>query len=152
MTGEDVPEDSKARAAKGGGLPARRSDPRLAEAASATRRLTIVDVEAVAWELGVSRSTTYRLIIAYRAKGNGVIGRAASDGPAQRCPCVGCQARTTDRISAIQEIYLKPERPTMTYLIEQVRARCAQKTCRYPTRPPDDQGARRSHRSAEDQL
>ena len=27
---------------------------------------------------------------------------------------------------AIREIYLKPERPTMTFLIEQVRARCAQ--------------------------
>lgn len=29
--------------------------------------------------------------------------------------------------ATIHEIYLKPERPTMTYLIEQVRARCAQK-------------------------
>ena len=29
--------------------------------------------------------------------------------------------------STIHEIYLKPERPTMTYLIEQERERCAQK-------------------------
>jgi hypothetical protein len=33
------------------------------------KRLTIVDVEAVAWELGVSRSTMYGLIITYRANG-----------------------------------------------------------------------------------
>jgi putative transposase len=33
------------------------------------KQLKIVDVEAAAWELGVSRSTMYRLIIAYRAKG-----------------------------------------------------------------------------------
>jgi len=31
--------------------------------------LTVVDVDAVAWELGVSRPTMYRLIVAYRAKG-----------------------------------------------------------------------------------
>jgi putative transposase len=33
------------------------------------KRLTIVDVEAVAWELGVSRSMMYRLIVAC-AKGD----------------------------------------------------------------------------------
>ena len=33
------------------------------------KRLTVVDVDAVAWELGVSRPTMYRLIVAYRAKG-----------------------------------------------------------------------------------
>jgi hypothetical protein len=31
------------------------------------KRHTIVDVEAVAWELGVSRSTMYRLITPYQA-------------------------------------------------------------------------------------
>jgi hypothetical protein len=36
--------------------------------------------------------------------------------------------------STIREIYLKPERPTMTYLIEQVRARCAQKGLPLPDR------------------
>jgi putative transposase len=36
--------------------------------------------------------------------------------------------------STIHEIYLKPERPTMTYLIEQVRARCAQKGLPLPDR------------------
>ena len=36
--------------------------------------------------------------------------------------------------SMIHEIYLKPERPTMTYLIEQVRARCAQKGFPLPDR------------------
>jgi putative transposase len=33
------------------------------------KRLTSSDVEAVAWELGVSRATMYRLVSAYRAKG-----------------------------------------------------------------------------------
>jgi putative transposase len=36
--------------------------------------------------------------------------------------------------AAIHEIYLKPERPTMVYLIEQVRARCAQKGLALPDR------------------
>ncbi len=36
--------------------------------------------------------------------------------------------------STIQEIYLKPERPTMAYLIEDVRARCAQKGLSPPDR------------------
>ena len=33
------------------------------------KRLSMTDVDEVAWELGVSRSTLYRLIAAYRAKG-----------------------------------------------------------------------------------
>jgi transposase-like protein len=36
--------------------------------------------------------------------------------------------------SAIHEIYLKPERPTLTFLIEQIRARCAQKNLPLPDR------------------
>jgi putative transposase len=32
------------------------------------KRLSIADVEEVAWELGVSRATLYRLIAAFRAK------------------------------------------------------------------------------------
>ena len=38
--------------------------------------------------------------------------------------------------ATIHEIYLKPERPTMTYLIEQVRARCVQRGL-----PPPDRRA-----------
>ena len=33
------------------------------------KRLTMNDVKDVAWELGVSRATTYRLVKAYRANG-----------------------------------------------------------------------------------
>ena len=40
----------------------------------------------------------------------------------------------------IRETYLNPERPTMTYLIEQVRARCARAELPLPDRP-NDQGA-----------
>jgi predicted ArsR family transcriptional regulator len=68
MTGEDVPEDSKARQRREEGCRREEAIRGLLKR-HGDKRLTIVDVEAVAWELGVSRSTTYRLIIAYRAKG-----------------------------------------------------------------------------------
>jgi putative transposase len=42
--------------------------------------------------------------------------------------------RETLIAATIHEIYLKPERPTMTYLVEQVRARCARKGLRLPDR------------------
>ena len=98
------------------------------------KRLTIVDVEAVAWELGVSRSTMYRLIIAYRAKGTVSSVEPQAIGRRKDALCVGRHARATDRIGVIQEIYLKPERPTMAHLIEQVRARCARKGLPLPDR------------------
>jgi hypothetical protein len=75
----------------------------------------------------------YRLIIAYRAKGT-----ASSVEPREmdrRKDAFVLDAKRERLIaSAIHEIYLKPERPTMTYLIEQVRARCAQKGLRLPDR------------------
>ena len=76
----------------------------------------------------------YRLIMAYRAKGTVFVGRAANDGPAQRSPFVLDAKRERLIASAIYEIYLKPERPTLTFLIEQVRARCAQKNLPLPDR------------------
>ena len=35
--------------------------------------------------------------------------------------------------STIHEIYLKPERPTMTYLIEKSGSGARKKACRFPT-------------------
>jgi putative transposase len=96
-------------------------------------RLTIVDVEAVAWELGVSRSTMYRLIMAYRAKGT--VSSVEPQAMGRRKDAFVLDAKRERLIaSAIHEIYLKPERPTLTFLIEQVRARCAQKNLPLPDR------------------
>jgi putative transposase len=89
------------------------------------KRLTIETVDEIALELGVSRSTMYRLITAYRAKGT----VSSLEPPALGRP-KGALVLDTKRekliASTIHEIYLKPERPTMAYLVEQVRARCAQ--------------------------
>jgi len=88
------------------------------------KRLTISDVEEVAWELGVSRPTMYRLIKSYRAKGTVSSVEPRSRG--RRKDCLVLDRKREKLIAlAIQEIYLKPERPTLTYLIEQVGARCA---------------------------
>lgn len=70
-------------AAQGGGLPTRRSYARLAEALR-EKRLTIAAVEATTWEPGVSRSTMYRLIAAYRGKGT---------VPTVESPLMGREAR-----------------------------------------------------------
>src|SRR5271163_979371 len=96
------------------------------------KRLTIGAVEEIAQELGVSRSTMYRLITAYRAKGT--VSSVEPRAQGRRKDTLVLDAKREKLIaSTIHAIYLKPERPTMTYLIEQVRARCAQKACRYPS-------------------
>lgn len=97
------------------------------------KRLTIGAVEEIAQELGVSRSTMYRLITAYRAKGT--VSSVEPRALGRRKDTLVLDAKREKLIaSTIHEIYLKPERPTMTYLIEQVRARCAQKGLPLPDR------------------
>ncbi len=97
------------------------------------KRLTIGAVEETAQELGVSRSTMYRLITAYRAKGT--VSSVEPRALGRRKDTLVLDAKREKLIaSTIHEIYLKPERPTMTYLIEQVRARCAQKGLPRPDR------------------
>ena len=92
------------------------------------KRLTIGAVE----ELSVSRSTMYRLIAAYRAKGT--VSSVEPRALGRRKDSLVLDAKREKLIAAaIHEIYLKPERPTMAYLIEQVRARCAQKACPFLT-------------------
>src|SRR5271156_997494 len=96
------------------------------------KRLTIGAVEETAQELGVSRSTMYRLITAYRAKGTVSSVEPRSKG--RRKNTFVLDSKRENLISrAIREIYLHPERPTMTYLIEHVRARCS----RAELSPPD---------------
>jgi len=97
------------------------------------KRLSIGVVDSVAQELGVSRSTMYRLILAYRAKGT--VSSVEPRALGRRKDTLVLDAKREQLIaSTIHEIYLKPERPTMTYLIEQVRARCAQKGLPLPDR------------------
>src|SRR5271156_1075973 len=97
------------------------------------QRLTIGAVEEIAQELGVSRSTMYRLITAYRAKGT--VSSVEPRALGRRKDTLVLDAKREKLIaSTIHEIYLKPERPTMTYLIEQVPARCAQKGLSLPDR------------------
>ena len=97
------------------------------------KRLTIGAVEEIAQELGVSRSTMYRLITAYRAKGT--VSSVEPRAQGRRKDTLVLDAKREKLIaSTIHEIYLKPERPTMTYLVEQVRARCAQKGLPLPDR------------------
>jgi putative transposase len=89
------------------------------------KRLTIGAVAEIAQELGVSRSTMYRLITAYRAKGT--VSSVEPRALGRRKDTLVLDAKREKLIaSTIHAIYLRPERPTMTYLIEQVRARCAQ--------------------------
>ncbi|CAN2536315.1 hypothetical+protein [Methylocapsa aurea] len=97
------------------------------------KRLSIGAVDEIALELGVSRPTMYRLITAYRAKGT-----VSSVEPPTLGRPKGTLMLDAERekliASTIHEIYLKPERPTMTYLIEQVRARSKQRNLSPPDR------------------
>jgi putative transposase len=107
------------------------------------KRLTIDAVEEIALELDVSRSTMYRLITAYRAKGT--VSSVEPRALGRRKGTLVLDAKREKLIaSTIHQIYLKPERPTMTYLIEQVRARCAEKGL-----PPPD---RRTIKSRVDRI
>jgi putative transposase len=97
------------------------------------KRLSMTDVDEVAWELGVSRSTLYRLIAAYRTKRTVSSVEPRSRG--RRKNTFVLDRKREKLISmTIREIYLNPERPTMTYLIEQVRARCARAELPLPDR------------------
>jgi putative transposase len=97
------------------------------------KRLSIGAVDEIAQELGVSRSTMYRLITAYRAKGT--VSSVEPRAQGRRKDTLVLDAEREKLItSTIHEIYLKPERPTMTYPIEQVRARSAQKGLPLPDR------------------
>ena len=97
------------------------------------RRLSIGAVEEIAHELGVSRSTMYRLITAYRAERT--VSSVEPRVLGRRKDTLVLDAKRETLIAAtIHEIYLKPERPTMTYLVEQVRARCARKGLPLPDR------------------
>ena len=77
----------------------------------------------------------YRLITTYRVKGT--VSSVEPPVQGRHKGATVLDAKREKLIAAtIHEIYLKPERPTMTYLIEQVRARCVQRGL-----PPPDRRA-----------
>ncbi len=133
MVGEDyVPEDDEASWRREDGCRREEAIRDLLKRHD-DKRLSIGTVDEVAQELGVSRSTMYRLITAYRAKGT--VSSVEPRALGRRKDTLVLDAKREKLIAAtIREIYLKPERPTMTYLIEQVRARCAQKGLPLPDR------------------
>ena len=78
-------------------------------------------------------ATLYRLITAYRTKRT--VGSVEPRSRGRRKDAFVLDRKRERLISlAIREIYLKPERPTMTYLIEQVRARCERSERALPDR------------------
>ena len=110
MGEEDVPGDGQARRRREEGCRREQAIRGLLKR-QGDKRLRIVEVEAVAWELGVSRSTMYRLIIAYRAKGT--VSSVEPRAMGRRKDAFALDAKRERLIaSAIHEIYLKPERPT----------------------------------------
>jgi putative transposase len=96
-------------------------------------RLKISDVEDVAWELGVSRATLYRLTATYRRTPT-----VKALEPKQRGRRKGAlvldKARHNLIHQTIREVYLKPTRPTLTHLVEQVHLRFAERGWSPPDR------------------
>jgi putative transposase len=90
------------------------------------KRLRMAAVDDVAWELGVSRATLYRLIVRYRATRT-VEGLC---GPGRGRP-EGTQVleQAKDRLirEIIEQEYLKPTRPPFLRVYEHIRIACRQR-------------------------
>jgi putative transposase len=89
-----------------------------------TGLLRTADVKDVAWDLGVSQATLYRLITTYKAIGTvGALMPRTSGRPTG--------LRLLDKkvealiAKCIREIYLTPNRPTLKRLTDEVHAKCA---------------------------
>jgi hypothetical protein len=133
MGEEDVPADGEAQRRREEGCRREEAIRGLLHATASTSTIVSLLSPCRFGELGVSRSTMYRLIIAYQAKGT--VSSVEPRAMGRRKDVFVLDAKRERLIaSTIHEIYLKPERPTMAYLIEQVRARCAQKGLPLPDR------------------
>jgi putative transposase len=97
------------------------------------RRLKMGDVEDVALELGVSRATLYRFITAYRQTPT-----VEALEPRQRGRRKGALVLDKPRHDlihkTIREVYLKPQRATLAYLVEQIHLRFKEKGWPLPDR------------------
>jgi putative transposase len=86
--------------------------------------LRTADVKDVAWDLGVSQATLYRLITTYKA-----IGTVESLMPRTSGRPTGLRLldKKVEALIAkcIREIYLTPNRPTLKRLTDEVHAKCA---------------------------
>jgi putative transposase len=91
------------------------------------------DIEAVAMDLGVGRATLYRLIKIYRETPT-----VKALEPGNRGRRKGVLTLDDERekliLQTIREVYLKPTRPTMVHLVEQVHLRFAQRGWPLPHR------------------
>lgn len=97
------------------------------------KRLKMAGVQSVALELGVSQATLYRLIAAYREAPT-----VEALQPKRRGRPKGLLVLDKPRDDlirrTIREVYLKPQRPTLAHLIEQVHLRFAQQNWSLPDR------------------
>jgi putative transposase len=90
-------------------------------------------LEEVAWELGVSRATLYRLIKQYRMFGTVDVLQASALG--RKAGTWGLPKETEKVIeTTIRDIYLKPTRPTLKHLVDVVHARCTEQGIALPDR------------------
>ena len=96
-------------------------------------RLKMCDVEEVALELGVSRATLYRLITAYRQTPTVEALEPRQRGRQKGALVLGKPRHDLIR-KTIREVYLKPQRPTLAHLVEQVHLRFAQQGWPLPDR------------------
>src|SRR5215510_7678507 len=90
-------------------------------------------VEDVAWELGVSRATLYRVIELYKTFGTVDVLQPSATG---RRSGTWVLPKATEQIieETIHNVYLKPTRPTLTHLVDCVHARCTEEGVAPPHR------------------
>ena len=90
-------------------------------------------MEDVAWELGVSRATLYRLIELYKTFGTVDVLQPSATG---RRSGTWVLPKPTEQIieETIHNVYLKPTRPTLTHLVDCVHARCTEEGVAPPHR------------------
>lgn len=90
------------------------------------KRLKVAAVDDVAWELGVSRATLYRLIGRYRASGtvDGLSGPGR--GRREGAGFLG-EAKETLIRQIIEREYLQPTRPSFRRVLEHIRLACRQR-------------------------
>jgi putative transposase len=91
------------------------------------------DVRDVAWELGVSQATIYRLIAAYKMIGTVEALKPKAIGRPKGLRLVDKRVETI-LTRAIREVYLTPNKPTLKHLVDQVHSHCAEADLRIPDR------------------
>ena len=96
-------------------------------------RLKLADVQSVALEIGVSQATLYRLITTYR-QGSTVEALQPKRRGRPKGRLVLDKPQDDLIRRTIREVYLKPQRPTLAHLIEQVHLRFAQQNWSLPDR------------------